>query len=254
MARGAAPSYPLAALVREAWLRSFADRAAIARAAGLWVVASLVADVLAASLAPGQHGEPVDPASAVRGLLGLPLLLVGWLGLSAVTVWRIRSLLQGAPQPVLMAPIDRHVVRYVLAEILVGLLAALPFLMALALLAPIGGVPLALVVGIAAALFLFARLHLVLVAAALGEAGLGFDRSWRATAGVWPVAALAAILCTAPLGLLAGQIGSWIAETGALFVGAAVATAGAYAQASVLATFLAASRLRLLGPQASAQV
>lgn len=253
MARGAAPSYPLAALVREAWLQSFADAAAIARAAGLWVVASLLADVLALWLAPGEHGEAVDPASAVRGLLGLPLLFVGWVGASAVTVWRIRALLLGAPQPLLVAPLDRHVLRYVLAEILVGLLAAVPFLLALALLAPIAGVIPALVAGLAAALLLFARLHLVLVAAALGEAGLGFDRSWRATAGVWPIAAVAVTLCTAPLGLVAGQIGSWIAAGGAVFLGSAVATAGAYAQAAVFATFLASSRLRLLGPPAGAK-
>ncbi|MCS7266768.1 MAG: hypothetical protein N2038_00365 [Geminicoccaceae bacterium] len=240
MASPSPAAYPLAELVREAWARSFADRVPVVRAAALWVGASVLVEGLARFAR--------DPAQGGMSLLDLLALAIGWLGLSAVTVWRIRALLAGAPLPRLMAPVDRFVIRYAVAELLLGALGLLPGFLAIALLGPHLGLPLAGLVGFAGAIALFARLHLVLVAAALGEPGLGFDRSWRATAGIWPRAALALLACAAPLALLGGQLGATIAAFGAPLLGSAVASTGAHAQAAVLGTFLAESRRRLAGP------
>lgn len=240
MASPSPRAYPAAELIREAWSQSFADRAAIVRAAGLWVGISLLLEGLARfTKGPDAHAS---------NLFDLLTLVVSWLGLSAVTVWRIRALLLGAPAPAVMAPFDRFVLRYAAAELLLGALALMPGFLAIALVGPLAGLALAGLLGFVVALALFARLHLVLVSAALGEAGLGFDRSWRATAGVWPSAALAILACAAPLALLSGQLGAMIAAMGAPLVGNAVATSGAYAQAAVLGTFLARSRTRLAGP------
>ncbi len=248
MASGApAGGYPVGAIVAAAYRETLADHVAVLRAAGLWMLASLMVDLLAVL---GNTGEPPpgEPVPAPFQVLAFPLLLIGWIGLNTVTVHRLRHLLLGDPPPRLMAPLDRHVARYILAELLIGAVALLPALAALALLAPVGGAPLAAMAGTVAAAAVFARLHLVLVGAALGEQGLGLDRAWRATAGVWAQVAVALLACSAPLALLSGMLGGWLVERGAPLTGSALGTLGAFAQAAVLAAFLAASRRRLVGP------
>lgn len=244
---GPTGGYPVGAIVTTAYRETFADHPAVLRAAGLWMLASLVVDLLAVL---GSAGEPpaVEPVPTPFRALALPLLLIGWVGLNAVTVHRLRHLLLGDPTPRLMAPLDRHVARYILAELLIGALALLPALVALALLAPVAGAPLAAMAGTAAAAAVFARLHLGLVGAALGEQGLGLDRAWRATAAIWPQVAVALLACSAPLALLTGMLGGWLVERGAPLTGSALGTLGAFGQAAVLAAFLAASRRRLIGP------
>lgn len=247
MASGpSASGYPVGAIVAGAYRRTLEQHVEVLRAAGLWMLLSLAVDLLALGGGPGP--EPAEPVPSPGEIALTPLLLVGWLGLTAVVVHRVRRLLLDAPLPRLMAPLDRHVVRYVLAELVLGALALLPALLALALLAPIGGVQLAIAAGTAAAVALFARLHQALVSAALGETGLGIDRSWRATAGVWPQVGVALVVCSAPLAMLSAALGGWLIESGAPLSGSALGTLGAFAQAAVLGAFLADSRLRLIGP------
>lgn len=253
MASGAPfAGYPVAAMVATAYRETFADRVAVLRAAGLWVLLSLLGD-LWSILGEGSGPEPAGPELDGSGPLALPFLLVGWVGLSALTVHRIRVLLAGDPPPALMAPLDRHVARYVLTELVLGALAVLPSFVALALLAPIGGIALAVAVGTVAAVLVFARLHLALVAAALGERGIAIERSWRATAAVWPQAAVGLLACSAPLAMLAGSIGAAIASGGAPLTGSGLATIAAFAQAAVLGAFLAESWRRLIGAAPAAR-
>lgn len=247
MASGApAGGYPVGAIVRSAYRDTLADHPAVLRAAGFWMIASFVVDLLAV-LGSGREPTTAEPVPAPLQLLAFPLLLIGWVGLNALTVHRVRHLLLGDPPPRLMAPLDRYVARYILAELLIGAVALLPALLALALLAPVAGAPLAAMVGTAAAVGVFARLHLGLVGAALGEQGLGLDRAWRATAAVWPQVAVALLACSAPLALVSGMLGGWLVERGAPLTGSAIGTLGAFGQAAVLAAFLAASRRRLIG-------
>ncbi len=235
-------------MIAEAYRGTWDERTAVLRAAGLWVLLSLLGELLSA-LAGSGEGETGAPSTT--GLVALPFLLVGWIGLGALTVHRIRVRLAGDPPPALMAPFDRYVVRYVLVELAVGALAMLPSLPAVALLGPIGGLPLALAAGLAVALFLFARLHLVLTAAALGER-IALERSWRVTAGVWPQAAVGLLACSMPLALASGALGAVVGALGAPLTGSAVGTVGAFAQAAVLGAFLAQSWVRLTGGPADA--
>lgn len=239
-----ASGFPVGAIVAGAYRRTLEQHAEVLRAAGLWMVLSLAIDVLTLEAPP----EPAEPAPSPEEILLVPFVLVGWLGLTALVVHRIRRRLLEAPLPRLMAPIDRHVVRYVLVELVIGALSLLPALLALALLAPIGGAQLAVAVGTVAAVAMFARSHLALVAAALGEPGLTLQRSWKATAGIWPQVSVALLACGAPLALLAGMLGDRLVGAGLPLTGAALATLGAFAQAGVFGAFLAESRLRLLGP------
>jgi hypothetical protein len=239
------PDFPAIAMVADAYRATLADRVAILRAGGLWVLASLLGDLLSVLGATGTEREGPEPGGP--DVLALPFLLIGWIGLSALTVHRIRTLLLGDPPPALMAPVNRHVARYVLAELVIGALAVLPSFAALVLLAPIGGVALALAAGTVAAIFVFTRLHLALPAAALGEPGIAIERSWRATAPVWPKAAFGLIASSAPLAMIAGSIGAAITAAGAPLSGSTIATVAAFAQAAVLGTFLAASWRRLVG-------
>lgn len=232
-------------MIADAYRRTWVDRAALTRAGGLWVLASLLGDLLAVMSGDGSGPGGTEGTGAPS--VAFPVVLIGWIGLSAVTVHRIRVLLLEDPPPRLMAPLDRHVVRYILAELVVGALALSPSLVVLALLAPIGGVPLAVLAGTVAAIFVFARLHLALAAAAIGERGIAIERSWRATRRVWPQAATGLIACSVPLALISGSTGAAVAGSGAPLTGSTIATLGAYAQACVLATFLAASWRRLVG-------
>lgn|GEM_PF-6542144 len=238
------PDYPAIAMVVDAYRTTLADRVAVLRAGGLWVLASLLGELLSVLGAPGTRTE--GPANGGPDVLALPFLLIGWIGLGALTVHRIRTLLLGDPPPALVAPLDRHVARYLLAELVIGALAVLPSFAALALLAPIGGVALALAAGTVAAIFVFTRLHLALPAAALGEVGIAIERSWRATAPVWPKAAFGLIASSAPLAMIAGSLGAAIAAAGAPLSGSTIATVATFAQAAVLGTFLAASWRRLV--------
>ncbi len=243
-------AYPVAAMVTAAYRQSWNDRQAVLRAGGLWVLLSLLGDLVTA-LGGGPAPSTVAPEPPELDLLALPFLLVGWLGLSALTVHRIRALLLGDPPPTLLAPLDGNVARYVLAELVLGALAVLPSIALLPLLAPIGGIGLALAAGTVAAILVFARLHLLLPAAALGERGLAIERSWRATGRVWPQAAVGLMACGMPVAMIAGTLGAVIAVRGAPLTGSALATIAAFAQAAVLAAFLADSRRRLLGEVAS---
>ncbi|BCX17234.1 MAG: hypothetical protein KatS3mg117_0916 [Geminicoccaceae bacterium] len=235
----------MASMIADAYRRTWADRAALTRAGGLWVLLSLLGDLVAVT--SGVESGPGDTEGTGAPALAFPFALIGWIGLSALTVHRVRVLLLEDPPPRLMAPLDRHVVRYILAELVVGALAVSPSLVALVLLAPIGDVPLAVSAGTVAALFVFARLHLALAAAAIGERGIAIERSWRATSRVWPQAAIGLIACSLPLALIGGSTGAAIAGSGVPLTGSTIATLGAYAQACVLATFLAASWRRLVG-------
>jgi len=245
-----ATAYPVAAMVAAAYRQSWNDRQAVLRAGGLWVLLSLLGDLVTA-LGGGPAPTAGAPAPSGADLLALPFLLVSWLGLSALTVHRIRAVLLSDPPPTLLAPLDANVARYVLAELVVGALAVLPSLALVPLLAPIGGIGLAVAAGTVAAMLVFARLHLLLAAAALGERGLAIERSWRATGPVWPQAAVGLLACSAPVAMVAGSLGAAIAGAGAPLTGSAVATIAAFAQAAVLGAFLADSRRRLIGPAAS---
>lgn len=237
-------------MVAAAYRQSWTDRQAVLRAGGLWVLLSLVGDLVTA-LGGGPAPSTADQGPSGVDLLALPFLVVGWLGLSALTVHRIRALLLGDPPPTLLAPLDGNVARYVLGELVVGALAVLPSIALLPLLAPIGGIALAVAAGTVAAILVFARLHLVLAQAALGERGLAIDRSWRATGRVWPQAAVGLMACSMPVAMVAGSLAAVIAGAGAPLTGSALATIAAFVQAAVLGAFLAESRRRLLGEVAS---
>jgi hypothetical protein len=241
---------PLASTIADAYRRTFADRAFLIRAAGLWALVGLLGGLLAVGSGdePGT-GKPGGDATMWPALL---FSAIGWIGLSAVTTHRIRALVCNDPPPRLMAPLDRHVARYILAEFVVAALAALPSLVALVVLAPIGGVPLALSAGTVAAIFLFARLHLALAAAAIGGRGIALELSWRATSSVWPKAAVGLIACSSPLALVASPLGAAIAAAGAPLTGRAIPTLTAFAQAGIFATFLASSWRRLVDASSDA--
>jgi hypothetical protein len=150
-----------------------------------------------------------------------------------------------------MAPVNRRVLRYVGLGIVVGLLAALPGALLLALLA-VGasggpGFPmrLALVLAVVVAIGIFARLQLVFPGIAVGDPTVGLRGSWKLTRGNGGRLLMGLLLTVLPvLGavLLAQLIGAAFAAMGAAKAGAFLAllaaSLGGWLQAPLVAAFL----------------
>jgi hypothetical protein len=254
--RPAVTPYPLFAIIASAYRDVLMNLDLFARVAALWLMPPLGISMLARALVPrpqGASGEAIVIPLEIA-LLGLLAILVWILALNAIAVFWQRRLLLGEQPTVLMAPVTGRVLRYMamimaVTIVVVILLNLLAYVLATLLAGPAGvgqqqvNMPLhRLLVWIVLA-FVLARIHLVLPAIAIGDRTMGIGRSWRLTTG-YGVYVLLGILGTAvPLNLAAILLQLLLGTLGAGFglVGFALATLIEYAQAAVLAAFLALS-------------
>jgi hypothetical protein len=168
-------------------------------------------------------GLPFEgPAGWVTSLVGGTAGIVVSLGVLACVVrWQRHMLLGEALRGI--APLDRHVLRYVVWSLALALICAVPPLVALALGLATGiidrtegadtpfaiGVPglTLLLAGAGVALLLFVRLGLVLPAASVGDRSMGLRGSWAVTRGQGLRLLAVLVLLTLGMGLLGAAAG-----------------------------------------------
>ncbi|MFO1035903.1 MAG: hypothetical protein U1E45_03585 [Geminicoccaceae bacterium] len=253
------PKVPVMALVRTAYADVGTNRRGLARVASVWFL------ILCAFMM-------LTWGSLAMLALGLP----SFLAMVAVAVAWHRHVIEGAALTGWMAPLDGRVLRYLWRSFLcttvtfIGVGFALVGLTALLLMFTTGiddiqfdnlinWEPMYGLVGIPV-FYVFARLQLVLPAAAIRDTVTGFVSSWRATRGNGWRLVLGMALVTIPIGaatrLLTGVLTDLAIDTGSIalrLLTAVVSTGGDLLGAALLAAFLSQAYL-FFRQQAATQV
>lgn len=231
---------PAGRLARHAYLDTIGNAGGLVRVGGAWLLLSWATLLLA------RAGGPLGALANLAVAVGVAAVAVAW----------HRHILLGEPLDGRMAPLNARVARYFALTVLLAIAMSAPPLLALAAAggaapgegggASLGGGALVAVPAVVlAALYAALRLQLVFPATAIGDAGMGFARSWAATRGngwrllvgflaVTLPAAAAAIALVLALHWAAAATGS----VALLALGDLAAAANAWIQTPLIASFL----------------
>ncbi|MFO1035902.1 MAG: hypothetical protein U1E45_03580 [Geminicoccaceae bacterium] len=231
------PKLPVLKLVRHAYLDLYANWQGLLQVGGIWLLLVWALMMLTGSPA-------LDLLANIALMLAVAAVAVAW----------HRHILENAPLTARVAPLDTGVFRYLCYTILFGVVIGLVPLFVFGALGAATGpgqVTLSLPgVALGAAFFIAAiyiamRLQLVFPAAAIGDDGIGFARSWDITQGNGWRLCLGLFLTTVPvaivmlaltylLGWLAASTGSIVAQG----LASLAIAASSWLQAPLIAAFL----------------